>query len=64
MGFYPEHINYLVMMLAHGGTLAPGQIQQLGERLEDVRLNFRVLDYLRGLKSPLPWINRWVLGEW
>ncbi len=64
MGFYPERISYLLMMLEHGGTLVSGQIQQLGEPLEAVRMNFRVLDHWRGLKSPLPWVNRWVLGEW
>lgn len=64
MGFYPERISYLLMMLAHGGTLASGQIRQLGERLTDVQMDFKVLDHLRGFKTPLPWVNRWVLGEW
>ncbi len=64
MGLYPERVSYLLMMLAHGGTLASGQIQQLGERIADVRMDFKVLDYLRGFKTPLPWVNRWVLGEW
>lgn len=64
MGLYPERISYLLMMLGHGGTLASGQIRQLGERITDVQMDFKVLDHLRGFKSPLPWVNRWVLGEW
>jgi len=55
MGLYPERVRYLNMMTAHGGTVAESKIEQVGERIADVRRPFRVLDDFRALTRPILW---------
>jgi uncharacterized protein (DUF362 family) len=52
MGLHPEHIGYLNMMLRHGGTISESRIEQIGEPIESVRQNFRVLEQFSALKTP------------
>ena len=52
MGIYPERIPYLVRMIQHGGAVAEGRIEQLGEPIAAVRQDFQVLPHLVGIKRP------------
>jgi uncharacterized protein (DUF362 family) len=54
MGLYPGRAPYLGMMLGHGGTIGEGRISQRGERIADVRCDFRVLESHAILKEPWP----------
>lgn len=40
MGFYPEQIEHLVLMLPYGGAINQARIHQLGELLPSVQKNF------------------------
>ena len=40
MGFYPEQINYLMLMIKYGGTVNEARIRQLGESIMDLQQNF------------------------
>jgi len=40
MGFYPEQISYLPLMLPHGGTINEARIRQLGEPLAGLQRTF------------------------
>jgi uncharacterized protein (DUF362 family) len=51
MGFYPERVEHLALMLKHGGTLHESRIAQRGETIASVRQNFRVLDQFALLKQ-------------
>jgi hypothetical protein len=52
MGLHPERIKHLTMMLRHGGTMAESRIEQRGERIADVRRDFRVLPRWAALRQP------------
>ena len=51
MGLYPEQVKYLRMMVEHGGTVSEGRIEQIGERIADVRKSFRVLEDFSFLRT-------------
>jgi len=51
MGAYPEQIDYLRMMMPYGGTMNAARIRQLGETLEDVQQNFKVMPELSLIKE-------------
>lgn len=40
MGFYPEQIDHLLLMLPYGGTVNNARIRQLGETLQLAQCNF------------------------
>lgn len=54
MGLYPERLQYMLMMLPHGGTINSGRIKQLGEEVAAVRQNFKVSEKFVHLKQPTP----------
>jgi uncharacterized protein (DUF362 family) len=65
MGVYPENIDYLMYMMASfGGTLNEHRIEQLGESLDDVRQDFRVLDHMAFIKRPFPLSKKLLLLGW
>jgi uncharacterized protein (DUF362 family) len=51
MGLYPEQVEHLRMMLAHGGTIRSDRIEQVGESVSSVARSFRVLDDFEFLKQ-------------
>lgn len=56
MGLNPEHMKYLQVMQRHGGTVTESRIEQLGEPVDAVRCDFKVLPPFASLK--LASINR------
>ena len=40
MGFHPEQIQYLMLMVKHGGTANEARIRQLGESIADMQQDF------------------------
>ncbi len=62
MKVYPERIEYLRMMLAHGGTLKENHIEQIGEAIAPLQRDFKVLNIQAHIKKPLPFLTRWILG--
>jgi uncharacterized protein (DUF362 family) len=51
MGLHPERVAHLRMMLAHGGTINSGRIEQVGEMISTVQSDFRVLEDFAALKE-------------
>jgi hypothetical protein len=51
MGIYPQKINYLQMMRQHGGTLSESKIHQLGESIQSVQCDFKVIEDFADLKK-------------
>lgn len=65
MGVYPENIDYLLYMMASfGGTINEHRIQQSGEKLADVRQDFRVMEHMAFIKRPLPLTKKLLLTGW
>jgi len=64
MGVYPEKIDYLMHMLGYGGTINEGRIKQLGEKIEDVHQDFRVLDHMSTIKRPYSLQKKILLLGW
>jgi len=63
MGIVPERLGYLALMQGHGGTTNEAHIQQIGEPLENLRRDFRVLESLNWTKRPLSGFERFVTGR-
>lgn len=64
MGIYPEKIDYLMHALRFDGTVNEGRIQQLGEPIQDVRQDFRVLTELSTIKRPYSLYETVMLTGW
>jgi len=63
MGFYPEHVDYLSLMLPYGGTINEARIRQLGESLADVQKSFDILPYKKYIaEKPSLWKHALVSG--
>ena len=63
MGFYPEQIQYLQLMLPHGGTINESLIRQLGEPTDDVQRIFNVLPHVKFIaEKPSLWKQAMVSG--
>ena len=59
MGFHPESITHLRMMLAHGGTVNADRIEQIGESIASVAKQFQVMPAHAILLQPLPLYSVW-----
>ena len=63
MGFYPEQIEYLSLMLPYGGTINEGLIRQLGEPIIDVQKIYAVMPHNKYVtEKPSLWKQALVSG--
>jgi uncharacterized protein (DUF362 family) len=58
MGLYPEQVQYMLLMLRHGGTMHESRIHMLGESLASMRTQFLPPPNATAVKDP-PSLLRW-----
>ena len=64
MGIYPENIEYLRLLLPYGGTINEARIRQVGEPLEAVQQNFRVMPHISFIKDKPSLWKQALLSGW
>jgi uncharacterized protein (DUF362 family) len=63
MGIYPENIEYLRLLLPYDGTLNEARIRQLGEPIEAVQQDFKVMPHISFVKyKPTLWKQAMLSG--